>query len=169
MKTFLFLIASFVATSALAAEPRMGTYEVPVPDPLRPYAIYHMEIKDDVYTKGPDFFTFPLPESLVGEKRVFKIVRVAGTSTWQGDDVSGVCQTIKEYFRCEVKFRNLNIDKSQVAAKIQAEFPKDQMEKRYEVAMRFVGEPLGIIKVPGSFFERTAEEEKLSNLQITNR
>ncbi len=154
MRNILFLFLSFAAASALANEPRMGTYEVPVPDPLQPYATYHMKIVDDVYSKGPNLFTFPLPESLIGKKKVFKMVRVADSSNWEGDAVSGVCQTIKKYFRCEVKFRDLTIDKADVKAKIEAEFPKEELEKRLEVAMRFAGEPIGIVT-----YEMTEEEQ----------
>lgn len=160
MRYVLFLLFNIAAISTYAQGPRMGTYEVPVPDPLQPYSVYHMEITDDVYSKGPNIFTFPLPESLIGKKRVFKMVRVGDTDNWQGDDVSGTCQTLKKYFRCEVKFRNLEVDKNQVSEKIQKEFPKEDLEKRLEVAMRFAGEPIGIVT-----YEMTDEEQKwdLSN------
>jgi len=115
-----------------------------------------MVITEDAYKKGPNIFTFPLPQSLIGEKRVFTIVRVDDTTTWIGENVSGVCEVIEKYFKCTVKFRNLTIDLQQVNEAVRAEFPNDIVNKRMAVAQLFAAEPIGIVT-----YEMTDEEQKL--------
>ena len=150
MKTTRFIISSvlyLLSSLALANRPVRGIYEVPVTENLKAYASYPVKFNSDNYQEEPSTITFPMPSALMGEETLITMSKVAGSETsWSGENVSGDCLTIDRYFKCTVKFNNIEIDQAKLAASIDQQYttPQERLG-RTQVAMSFRDEPIGII------------------------
>jgi hypothetical protein len=142
----LFTFFIFLST-AHAARPIRGFYQVPVSPELTSYANYPVKFEPDNYQNIPSQINFPMPAVLVGEETYVAMAKVPGQSTaWEGPNVTGNCQIVDRYFRCQVQFTKLSIDANKLTAAIQAKYQtSDEIAGRLKVASLFSAEPIGII------------------------
>lgn len=143
-----FLVLVLLSTSSVFADrSTKGLYEVPVGPELASYASYPVSCSADKYKVDPTRLQFPLPSALVGEEMYLEMKKAAdGSNLWSGPNVSGTCQTVGRYFKCQLKFEGLAIDPLKVQSAINAEFQSpEEKVGRLKVAERFSGEPIGIL------------------------
>lgn len=136
--------------SAHAERPIRGFYTVPLSTEnkhLEPFAQYPVKFKTRDYFKDPNTLSFPLPAALVGEEKIITMTKVTGTTNhWSGKHVeSGACVRTPRELSCNLKFKDLNIDRTKVKTVIDQTYSPEEAPQRFLVAEIFGNEPLGII------------------------
>ncbi len=150
MKKLVIILTVFFSSTLVFAQPQLqGTYEVPVTNPeLKPFSIYTVKSNQDAYETGDTHFEFSLPLELVGKSMNIKMDKVTGeTNTWRGPNVEGQCTDANLTFNCSLRFRNLEINDSEVKKVVQSTFEDPaEAEGRLAVALAFSSEPIGILQ-----------------------
>ncbi len=146
MKKFLTLMA-FIPSFSMAA-----TYEVPVEARLKPVATFDIKTPDLLeYGKRAEL-TYQLPPELVGEN--FPLMTLQGrgggrghTRKFASQQGEAFCLQAKDSLTCNLHMKDLNIDTKAVQDFIiKNSATPEEAALRLEVAERFAGDPIGILK-----------------------
>jgi hypothetical protein len=126
-----------------------GTYFVPVPAELEPYALFELE-SVRVEVRGDELgLDYDLPELLLGERRGLSFrgsATAAGEYRLEGDDGVATCRQSAGRFRCDEALNGVELDSSKIDRLLQ---PLSDAEARARrgVADRFSIDPIGVLEV----------------------
>jgi hypothetical protein len=126
-----------------------GTYFVPVPRELEPYALFELdavrvEVRDDEL--GLDY---DLPELLLGEPRGLSFrggATAPGEYRLEGDDGVARCQQNAGRLRCDEVFRGVELDPAKIDRLLEPMSDAEARARR-SVADRFSIDPIGVLVV----------------------
>lgn len=153
MKTPFLTIAIFVSLAALNAGAAAGTrtvtteteatYEVPVPDELKDVATFTLDGLYESAAAGKITRTvYTLPLELTGIPNTIAMT-ARGPGVFKGPNGKAICQGDT----CQVRFKNLKIDRTLAAAALTKEgFTGLDFDRRMQVFDRFSGDPAGVIR-----------------------
>ena len=129
-----------------------GTYSVPVPAELAPYASYSITDITFCETAGVATLAYKLPALLVGAEQ-----RVAFQGTWSAasssfelssKDGNASCSRSGTLYTCTEHFTNLEIDSDKLTKEL-ALLPAADAANKAEVAAVFGQDPIGILTFTG--------------------
>lgn len=146
MKKLLTILA-FAPAFSMAA-----TYEVPVEARLKPVATFNIKTPDILEYDGHSELTYHLPPELVGEN--FPPITLEGkgggkghTRKFASKQGEAFCLQAKDSLTCNLQMKNLNIDPKAVQDFVlKNSATPEEASLRLEVAGRFAGDPVGILK-----------------------
>lgn len=135
----------FITTSAFAA-----TYEVPVQPELKPYAQFQMAPPVMSREGEHTVIRYSLPPELVGPNHPG--ITMTGDN-YSGDQFqmtsdNGVANCVRtDSVRCDVHFKNLNINAQEVRRYLfQHSKSHQEFQQRSQVALMFGSQPVGILR-----------------------
>jgi hypothetical protein len=160
MKTFVKLIGLGVALAtvmgltglASASRPASGTsvYYVPVPARLQAFAQFRITDFNYVRGAGKLLVTYTLPAELTGVP--YQRLEFEGNDSGQGHFVlsgeqgSADCQRSRSQLQCKLRMKNLRTNRNALSAILRSQSSSQaQFNSKLEVAMRFSGDPIGIV------------------------
>lgn len=126
-----------------------GTYFVPVPSELEPYALFELE-RVQVEVRGDELgLQYDLPQLLLGEPRGLSFrggATAPGDYRLEGDDGVARCQRSAGRFRCDEVLSRVELDASKLDRLLE---PMSDAEAgaRRSVADRFSIDPIGVLEV----------------------
>jgi hypothetical protein len=133
-----------------------GTYVVPVPEVLAPFATFPIA-RVRLEEKGSEWeLSYDLPALLVGEERrialrgsVVGSPAEAGVYELRGDAGRATCRELGGMWSCEEALTNLTIDGDKLDDEL-ARVPDAEAAPRREVAERFAVDPIGVLTFAAS-------------------
>lgn len=141
-----FLILACLLPLTVLARPVRGTYEVPAPEELKPFATFPVKFKSEEYDNGERAITFPLPAQLTGETLNLSMAETS-PGIWTGDNITANCAQSGRFFECKMTFQNLPIDSAKVEEVLRQNYPLEaDLRQAIELADRFKAEPAGILR-----------------------
>jgi hypothetical protein len=126
-----------------------GTYFVPVPPELEPYASFELEAVR-VEVRGDELgLDYDLPELLLGERRGLSFrggATAAGEYRLEGDDGVATCRPSAGRWRCDEALNGIELDASKIDRLLEL-MPGAEARARRTVADRFSIDPIGVLEV----------------------
>jgi hypothetical protein len=127
-----------------------GTYFVPVPLELEPYALFELE-SVRVELRGDELgLQYDLPELLLGEPRGLSFRGVAGEGgeyRLEGDDGVATCRPNAGRWKCDEVLNGIELDASKID-RLLASLSDAEARARRDVADRFTVDPIGVLDLP---------------------
>lgn len=126
-----------------------GTYFVPVPPELEPYALFELE---SVRVEARDDelgLQYDLPELLLGESRGLSFrggATADGEYRLEGDDGVATCRSSAGRWRCDEALNGIELDASKIERLLEP-LPDAEARGRRGVADRFSVDPIGVLEV----------------------
>jgi hypothetical protein len=126
-----------------------GTYFVPVPPELEPYALFELE-SVRVEARGDELgLQYDLPELLLGEPRGLSFrggATADGEYRLEGDDGVATCRPSAGRWRCDEALNGIELDASKIERLLEA-LPDAEARGRRGVADRFSVDPIGVLEL----------------------
>lgn len=146
----IFALSFFISLPTFAAA--YGTYTVPVPPQLAPYATFVMNDSQITRDNTGVVMTYDLPVELVGPNHPTIVLggkhREGGIMLLEGEFGEASCFTRAEKVECIVQYEDLEIDIAGVERILAARnISPHERELRLQVAKIFGGEPVGIVEI----------------------
>jgi hypothetical protein len=126
-----------------------GTYSVPVPFELEPYASFELE-SVRVEVRGDELgLHYDLPELLLGEPRGLSFrggSTAAGDYRLEGDHGVATCRPSAGRWRCDEALNGIELDAMKIDRLLEP-MPDAEARARRGVADRFSIDPIGVLEV----------------------
>jgi hypothetical protein len=126
-----------------------GTYFVPVPPELEPYALFELD-SVRVEARGDELgLHYDLPELLLGEPRGLSFrggAAADGEYRLEGDDGVATCRPSAGRWRCEEALNGIELDAGKIDRLLER-MPDAEARARRGVADRFSIDPIGVLEV----------------------
>ena len=126
-----------------------GTYFVPVPPELEPYALFSLE-SVRLELRGDELeLQYDLPELLLGEARQISFrggAAASGEYQLEGDEGVARCRRSAGRLRCDEVLGGVDIDTRKID-RLLATMPRAEASARRSVADRFTIDPIGVLEV----------------------
>ncbi|HTV25320.1 MAG TPA: hypothetical protein VMG12_41785 [Polyangiaceae bacterium] len=127
-----------------------GTYFVPVPLELEPYALFDLE-SVRVELRGDELgIQYDLPELLLGEQRRIAFrgsATAAGEYRLEGDDGVATCRSTRAgRWTCDEVLSSIQFDANKLD-RLLASMPDTEARARRRVSDRFTIDPIGVLEV----------------------
>lgn len=143
---------TLLALSLPALADAYGTYTVPVPAQLAPYATFMLNDSQVTRDNTGVVVSYDLPVELVGPNHPTIILggknRQGGIMLLEGEYGEASCFTRVDKIECIVQYEDLEIDIAGVERILAARnISPHERELRLQVAKIFSGEPVGIVEI----------------------
>ena len=126
-----------------------GSYFVPVPEELEPYALFPLE-GVRLEQQGQELtLRYDLPELLLGNARrvSFRGTVLEGEPiVLSGDDGAATCQPASNGWACDEVLRGIDVDTEKVE-RLLSSMPDDEARARLSVSERFAVDPIGVLRI----------------------